>query len=119
SVPPGLIPLSASGTGWTCSISVQSVTCTRDDALAAAARYPGITLAVDVESDAPASVTNTATISGGGDVNTANNTATDLTQINPRQNLTISKSHTGSFTQGQSGATYTITVSNIGAVPTT
>ena len=77
-----------------------------------------MTLTVDIESDAPASVTNTATISGGGDVNTSNNTATDLTQINRGQNLTVSKSHTGSFTQGQSGATYTITVTNIGAVPT-
>ena len=118
SVPPGLIPVSASGTGWTCSISVQSVTCTRGDALAAGASYPPVTLTVDVESDAPASVTNTATISGGGDVNTSNNTATDLTQINRGQDLTITKSHTGNFTQGQSGATYTITVTNSGAAPT-
>ena len=29
--------------------------------------------------------------------------------------LTISKSHTGNFTQGQIGATYTLTVSNIGS----
>ncbi len=83
-----------------------------------AASYPPVTLAVDVESDAPASVTNTATIAGGGDVNTSNNTATDPTQINRGQDLTITKSHTGSFTQGQSGATYTITVSNSGAAPT-
>jgi uncharacterized repeat protein (TIGR01451 family) len=118
SVPPGLIPVTATGTGWTCSIAVQPVTCTRGDALAAAASYPPVILTVDIESDAPASVTNTATISGGGDVNTSNNTATDLTQINRGQNLTVSKSHTGSFTQGQSGAIYTLTVTNIGAVPT-
>src|SRR5262249_32019498 len=106
------------GTGWTCTIAVQSVTCTRGDALAAAASYPPVTLAVDVESDAPPSVTNTATISGGGDVNTANNTATDLTQINRGQNLTVTKSHTGTFTRGQKGVTYTIPVTNVGGAPT-
>src|SRR4029453_10767275 len=77
-----------------------------------------VTLTVDVESDAPSSATNTATIAGGGDVNTSNNTATDLTQINSGQNLSISKSHTGTFTQGQSGATYTITITNVGGTPT-
>jgi uncharacterized repeat protein (TIGR01451 family) len=118
SVPPGLIPVAAAGAGWMCSIALQSVTCTRGDALAAAASYPPVTLTVDVESDAPESVTNTATIAGGGDVNTANNTATDLTQINRGQNLTITKSHTGSFTQGQTGATFTIIVTNSGAAPT-
>ncbi len=118
SVPPGLIPLSANGTGWTCSVALQSVTCTRGDALAAAASYPSVTLTVDVESDAPASVTNTATIAGGGDVNTSNNTVTDLTQINRGQNLTVSKTHTGTFRQGQTGVTYTTTVTNSGATPT-
>src|SRR5260370_42496692 len=32
--------------------------------------------------------------------------------------LTIAKSHTGNFTQGQIGATYTITVTNVGGKPT-
>ena len=117
-VPTGLIPVSASGTGWTCSISAQSVSCIRADALAIGASYPAVTLGVDVESDAPASVVNTATIAGGGDVNASNNTANDPTQINSGQNLTISKSHTGSFTQGQTGVTYTISVANDGGVPT-
>jgi uncharacterized repeat protein (TIGR01451 family) len=118
SVPPGLVPVAAAGTGWTCSVSLQSVTCTRSDVLGPAASYPSLILTVDVEPDAPASVTNTVTIAGGGDVNTSNNTATDPTQINRGQNLTISKSHTGSFTQGQSGATYTINMTNSGATPT-
>ena len=118
SVPPGLIPVSASGPGWTCSVSPQSVTCTRGDALAPAASYPPVTLTVDIESDAPASVTNTATIAGGGDVNTSNNIATDTTLINTGQNLTISKSHAGTLAQGQVGVTFTIDVSNIGSAPT-
>ena len=75
-------------------------------------------MTVNVSSTAPASVTNTATVSGGGDVNTANNTASDPTTVNAvvaTPDLTISKSHTGNFFQGQTGATYTITVSNIGS----
>ena len=118
SVPPGLIPVTAGGTGWTCSIAVQSVTCTRGDALAAGASYPPVIIAMDVESDAPAAVTNIVTIVGGGDVDTSNSTATDPAQINRGQDLTVSKSHTGSFTQGQKGATYTITVTNSGAALT-
>ncbi len=117
-VPPGLIPLSAAGTGWTCSTSLQSVTCTREDALAAAASFPPVTLTVDVESDAPVEVTNTATISGGGDINTANNTASDLALVNRGQNLTVNKTHTGNFSQGQKGVAYTIIVTNTGDAPT-
>jgi uncharacterized repeat protein (TIGR01451 family) len=32
--------------------------------------------------------------------------------------LTLAKTHSGNFTQGQTGATYTLTVSNVGAGPT-
>jgi uncharacterized repeat protein (TIGR01451 family) len=35
----------------------------------------------------------------------------------PTPDLTITKTHTGNFTQGQTGASYTITVSNIGSGP--
>ena len=118
SVPAGLIPVAAAGPGWSCSIALQSVTCTRADALAAGASYPVVTLTVDVEPDAAASVVNTATIAGGGDINSANNTVTDATPINRGQNLTISKSHEVGFTQGQRGATYTIVVTNVGEAPT-
>jgi uncharacterized repeat protein (TIGR01451 family) len=118
SVPTGLIPVAAAGPGWTCTVSLQSVTCTRSDPLAGGATYPAVTLTVDVQPDAPASVVNTATIAGGADVNGSNNTAVDPTPINRGQDLTIAKSHTGHFTQGQRGATYTIGVTNVGAAPT-
>ena len=52
-------------------------------ALAAGAAYPAITLTVNVASNAPASVTNTASVSGGGDINGANNTVNDPTTIVP------------------------------------
>jgi hypothetical protein len=70
-----------SGTGWTCTLA--TLTCTRSDALAGASSYPAITLTVTVSSTAGSSVTNSAAVSGGGDTNPANNTATDISLIAP------------------------------------
>src|SRR5262249_25787978 len=78
---PRLPATAMSGTGWVCTLA--TLTCTRTDALAASAAYPAITLTVNVASNAPASVTNTATVSGGGDVNGANNSVNDPTTIVP------------------------------------
>ena len=113
-VPAGLTPTAAAGAGWVCNIAGQAVSCTRADALNAGASYPAITLTVNVAPAAPPSLTNTAQVSGGGEINTANNTASDITTIGPGADLTITKSHTGNFTQGQTGATYTVTVTNAG-----
>ena len=118
-VPAGLVPTSAAGAGWICNISGQDVTCTRSDPLATGQSYPPITLTVNVQPGAPGSVTNAVTVSGGGDVNPANNSDTDVTTIIPGADLTITKSHAGNFTQGQTGATYTVTVTNSGVGPTT
>src|SRR5207247_4080830 len=68
---------------------------------------------------APSSVTTTATVSGGTESNTSNDTATDLTTIAAPADLTVVKSHTGSFVQSQTGAVYTITVNNVGNAATT
>ena len=56
-----------------------------------------------------------ASVSGGADVDTANNSATDPTTILGGPDLTIAKIHSGSFLQGQIGAAYTLTVTNGGA----
>jgi len=116
-LPAGLTATSEAGTGWTCVLG--TLTCTRTDVLAPASSYPAITLTVTVANNAAASVTNSATISGGGEINTANDTAADPTTVNQVSDLTVTKSHTGSFTQGQVGATYTITVNNGGSAATT
>ena len=97
----GLTPTAATGAGWSCSTGAQAVVCSRSDALAAGASYPPITITLNVASNAPPSVTNIATVSGGGDSNASNNTASDPTTILPGPDLTIAKSHTGNFTQGQ------------------
>ena len=78
-LPPGLTASDMSGDGWTADLN--SLTCTRTDVLPAGASYPFITVTVTVATNAPASVTNTATVSGGGDTNAANNTANDVTTI--------------------------------------
>ena len=72
-----LTPTLASGTGWTCGISGQVVTCTRNDALAAKLSYPPISITASVAAGAPNLLSNTATVANGGDFNAANNTITD------------------------------------------
>jgi uncharacterized repeat protein (TIGR01451 family) len=112
-LPTGLTATAISGTGWTCVLA--TLTCTRADALAISSSYPAITLTVNVASNAPSSVVNNVAVSGGGEVITNNDTGSDFTTINPVPDLTITKSHVGNFAVGQIGATYTITVNNIGS----
>ncbi|MDQ1315498.1 MAG: large repetitive protein, partial [Pseudomonadota bacterium] len=85
-LPSGLIATAISGDGWTCVLA--TLTCVRSDALAASLSYPILTLTVDVASDAPATVTNTASVSGGGESYTANNSASDETAILPTYTVT-------------------------------
>src|SRR6185369_11197542 len=117
SLPAGLTATSMSGSGWTCVLS--TVSCTRSTTLAGGASYPAITLTVNVASNAPPSVSNAVAVSGGGEANTANDNATDVTTIAQLPDLTLTMTHAGSFTQGQSGATYSLTVANGGFGPTT
>jgi uncharacterized repeat protein (TIGR01451 family) len=88
-VPSGLTAGAMSGTGWTCEVGIGAPNCTRSDVLAAGAAYPAITLTVNVASNAPSSVTNVVTVSGGGEVNTSNDTASDPTTITPRSFVRI------------------------------
>jgi uncharacterized protein (TIGR03437 family) len=120
-LPVGLTAMAIGGTGWSCVLG--TLTCTRSDALAPGLSYPAITLTVNVAVNAPASVTNTALVSGGGEVNTSNNMASDLTTMTiPAQlavpDLTIRKMHAGSFRQGDTGDTYVLMVFNYGTAST-
>ncbi|HEV7893544.1 MAG TPA: hypothetical protein VGP08_23220 [Pyrinomonadaceae bacterium] len=117
-LPAGLTPGTATGTGWTCNTAGQTVTCTRSDALNGGASYPTISVPVTVAPNSALSVTNTATVSGGNDSNNGNNSSSDPTTVNGVSDVTIAKSHTGNFSQGQSGAAYTLTVSNVGGAAT-
>ncbi|HZL42946.1 MAG TPA: DNA/RNA non-specific endonuclease, partial [Verrucomicrobiae bacterium] len=79
-LPAGLTATAMNGFGWTADL--QTLTCTRSDALAGGASYPAITATVAVSSNAPSTVTNITTVSGGSDANPDNNYADDLTIIN-------------------------------------
>jgi hypothetical protein len=74
------VPTALSGTGWTCTLA--TLTCTRADALASGS-YPPITLTVNIPKNIQNPFTNKATVSGGGDVNPTNNTATDTINLGP------------------------------------
>ncbi len=114
SAPSGLTVTAMSGTGWTCTVLP---TCTRTDALATGSSYPPITVTADVATNAAANLTNSASVALTGQPESAtnNNTATDPTAITQLPDLTITKTHSGSFTQGQTGAQYTVTVTNSGS----
>ncbi len=113
-LPAGLTPALASGTGWACGVVAQTVTCTRNDALGSAASYPSITITITVLQAAPASVTNNATVSGGNEVNIANDTATDPTNIASLADVGVTKAaNGGSFVVG-ANVTFTITAANFG-----
>ncbi len=80
-LPAGLNVTAISGTGWT--VDLNNPSATRSDTLAAGAAYPPLTIAVSVNTNAAANLTNSITVFGGGDVTPANNTANDPTTIVP------------------------------------
>jgi uncharacterized repeat protein (TIGR01451 family) len=114
-LPTGLTATAMSGIGWGCTLA--TLTCTRSDAVANAASYPTITVTVDVANNAPANMTNTATVSGGGETNTANDSTSDPTKTS-QIDLVLTKTHSGIWNPGDTGKTYTLTASNVGATST-
>jgi hypothetical protein len=65
------------GASWQCTLS--TLVCTRSDSLAVSGSYPPITVTVTTSVTAPGGVTDTVSVAGGGDENTADNTAQDYT----------------------------------------
>jgi large repetitive protein len=112
-LPTGLTPGSASGSGWICTIIGQTVNCSRSDALAAGSSYPLISIPVTVEQNAGSSLTNTVDVSGGGDPSTTNNSDNDPTVINSSSDLEVTKTGPAKVVVGNT-LTYTITVTNNG-----
>ncbi|HME09455.1 MAG TPA: hypothetical protein VKG25_20515, partial [Bryobacteraceae bacterium] len=92
-LPTSLTATSISGTGWNCSLS--GLSCSRSDSLNSDATYLAININVTVAGNAPASVVNSALVSGGGESNASNDTASDLIQITPVQTITVGTSPSG------------------------
>lgn len=113
-IPTGLTPTAAAGTGWTCTISGQLVTCTRATTLGVGASFPNITINVSVLQTAPSTVVNTATVSNAGDLDPLNNTATDTATVVASCAVTVTKSGAPNPVAQGAHLTYTITVQNGG-----
>ncbi|GHJ41990.1 hypothetical protein Sm713_75990 [Streptomyces sp. TS71-3] len=85
-IPAHLDFVSSTADGWSCSGSATR-SCTRSDALAPGASYPPITIKVSVANglgvgeDPAAHITDTATVSGGGDVDPSNDSATHQVKL--------------------------------------
>ncbi len=84
-LPGGLTYVAAGsgGTGWSCTVSGQVVTCTSSTILAAGASGSNLTIQVAVAATGVPAVTNSAAVSGGGEpaVNAGDNNAIDRTVV--------------------------------------
>ncbi|OJU95301.1 MAG: hypothetical protein BGO23_05415 [Solirubrobacterales bacterium 67-14] len=80
-LPGGLTATAISGKGWNCVLG--SLSCNRSDPLASGLSFPDVTVAVRVATSPPSSVTNSAKVSGGGEMAgaTGNNADDDPTTI--------------------------------------
>ncbi|MFZ0956631.1 MAG: C25 family cysteine peptidase [Candidatus Sulfotelmatobacter sp.] len=113
-LPTGVTPTSASGTGWACSLAAQTVSCMRSDMLAGASSYPSITVNANVAQSAPATVTNTAMVGGGGEINLANDSATDVATVVSSADLSVTNVGSPNPVAAGSNVTYTQVVTNNG-----
>jgi uncharacterized repeat protein (TIGR01451 family) len=113
-LPLGLTPTSASGTLWACSVSAQTVSCTRSDSLLANSSYAPITLNVNVSQSAPATVTNTAVIGGGGEANLLNDTASDTANVVSSADMSVTDAGLPNPVAAGANITYTQVVTNNG-----
>jgi large repetitive protein len=89
-LPSGFTAIAISGNGWTCVLG--TLACTRSDSLAAGASYPNIVITVNIAAGLTGSATDSATVTGGGDQNPANNTATNTTNVRLSATVSLSSS---------------------------
>jgi uncharacterized repeat protein (TIGR01451 family) len=91
--PAGVTPTLASGDGWTCTISGQTVTCTRP-ALDPNTAAPPITVQTAIGPTTTGPLSATATVaSDASDPTPSNNSATTTLAPDPQSDLTIAKRH--------------------------
>ena len=85
-LPGGLSLVSMSGSGWSCP---GGTSCTRTDVLNGGFSYAPITVTVNVSGSAPASVTNQASVSGGGAATVTAGDPTPIVQVPVQVSLTL------------------------------
>ena len=102
---------------WNCSASTSvNLSCTFSGSLPQAGGSSTIQFHVDLTAAGGYLLTNVATVAGGGETDTSNDTATDLTTISgvAKPDLTITKTHVGDFLDSSNG-TFTVRITNSGA----
>ena len=101
----------AGGAGWNCAINGLTLTCSRSDALAGNDAYPPILVDGTVADPAPATIVNTATVSGGGSDPAS---ASDGGGANGLADLSLSKTVDSTSVFNGDTVTFTLTVQNAG-----
>jgi uncharacterized repeat protein (TIGR01451 family)/fimbrial isopeptide formation D2 family protein len=119
-IPNGAVTLTGTNAAnWNCTASGNVITCTSTTIIAPTGSSTFNLTGIQVGSAAAPSVTNTASISGGGEANTSNDSASDVTTVvDVIPDVTLTKTHIGNLTVG-TPASYSLTVNNIGIAPTT
>jgi hypothetical protein len=106
-VPAGVTVSSAAGTGWTCSVSGVTVTCTRPgtgtDALGGGSSYPPVQVTVAIPSGASGTVNATASAGTAGNTGTPGETAQTPVTITQPSGTGGQSSGTGGQPSGTGG----------------
>jgi uncharacterized repeat protein (TIGR01451 family) len=118
-LPAGVVPVAAEGTGWECTIEAQDVSCSRPGPLAPGGEAPQLAITVDLGAAAGSTVSNTATVATADDGNPANDSDTEQTTVarDPDVSLQMSAQPGGGFRVGGESS-YAIAVRNVGGEPT-
>ena len=112
--------VSATGSGWSCSLSSPTVTCTNTSGLASGASLPAITLNVTLTTSATSPVSNTGTVSSTfvTDGTAGNDSSTDNATVTRPNYATSTKTwvdlNGGDVNPGDT-VEYTITVTDSGS----
>ena len=101
----------AGGDGWSCAIAGLTLTCSRSDALAANNGYPPILVDATVQDPAPATISNTATVSGGG---SADASASDGGGATGLADVSLTKTADSGTASSGDTVTYMLNVQNAG-----
>lgn len=113
-LPGGMLPTTASGSGWLCSVALQTVACNRSDALSNGQSYPSVTINGTVGQTTPNAVSNTASASGGGEFYAGNDTATYASTTSSVADVYVLSSDSPDPVSAGGSITYTQTAANLG-----
>ena len=104
------------GTNWSCS-GTNAVTCTSSSTIGGGLPYPALTLNVNIPSNSPTTVSNTATATGGGAQNPAQGSDNNVPVAQVPANLTATSGAGQSVPVGNNFAAFSATVTDAATQP--